>query len=73
VDRKNTYRYVNNIQFPILDDTSFATMHHDTLIDGELVLDVESNGRVVITTNIKYIVVMMIMTSNAGNSSFYGF
>ncbi|KAI8057142.1 mRNA capping enzyme [Syncephalis plumigaleata] len=46
VDRKNTYRYVNNIQFPILEDPSFATMHHDTLIDGELVLDVESNGRV---------------------------
>ncbi|KAI9592097.1 mRNA capping enzyme [Syncephalis fuscata] len=45
IDRKNTYRYVNNIQFPAPGDASFSVMQHDTLLDGELVLDVESNGR----------------------------
>ncbi|RKP27398.1 mRNA capping enzyme, catalytic domain-containing protein, partial [Syncephalis pseudoplumigaleata] len=46
IDRKNAYRYVNSIQFPAPNDASYATMQHDTLLDGELVLDVEQNGRV---------------------------
>ncbi|KAI9143388.1 mRNA capping enzyme, catalytic domain-containing protein [Paraphysoderma sedebokerense] len=43
IDRKNTYRYMN-LRFPQPNDPSFSKFHSDTLMDGELVIDVEPNG-----------------------------
>ncbi|CAG8437110.1 13930_t:CDS:2 [Rhizophagus irregularis] len=44
IDRKNYYRFVPSLFFPIPDDPTFSQFHHETLIDGELVNDTESDG-----------------------------
>ncbi|GBB86355.1 hypothetical protein RclHR1_12780009 [Rhizophagus clarus] len=46
IDRRNYYRYVPNLFFPVPDDPTFSQFHHETLIDGELVNDKESDGTV---------------------------
>ncbi|GBB88074.1 hypothetical protein RclHR1_14600001 [Rhizophagus clarus] len=47
IDRRNYYRYVPNLFFPVPDDPTFSQFHHETLIDGELVNDKESDGTVI--------------------------
>jgi mRNA guanylyltransferase len=50
IDRKNDYYYLNidnrRLHFPLPNDTQ--AFHKDTIIDGELVLDTEKNGREVL-------------------------
>ncbi|PKK70276.1 mRNA capping enzyme, alpha subunit [Rhizophagus irregularis] len=46
IDRKNYYRFVPSLFFPIPDDPTFSQFHHETLIDGELVNDTESDGEI---------------------------
>ncbi|KAI7862330.1 mRNA-capping enzyme subunit alpha [Spinellus fusiger] len=50
-DRKNNFHRVSQLWFPIPQDPSFRKFHTDTIIDGELVLDVESNG----TTRLRFL------------------
>ncbi|KAK2811114.1 hypothetical protein FQN50_002450 [Emmonsiellopsis sp. PD_5] len=45
IDRKNDYRYVPGLHFPLPDDESFQSFHVDTIVDGELVNDVYDDGR----------------------------
>jgi len=45
-DRKNNFFVIPNLRFPIPNDPSFQKCHTDTIIDGELVLDKEPDGRV---------------------------
>ncbi|WEW57805.1 Dcp1p-Dcp2p decapping enzyme complex alpha subunit [Emydomyces testavorans] len=44
IDRKNDYRYVPGLHFPMPDDESFQSFHVDTIVDGELVNDVYEDG-----------------------------
>ncbi|KAI1971410.1 Dcp1p-Dcp2p decapping enzyme complex alpha subunit [Ophidiomyces ophidiicola] len=44
IDRKNDYRYVRGLHFPLPGDDTFQKFHVDTLIDGELVNDVYEDG-----------------------------
>ncbi|EMR09038.1 hypothetical protein PNEG_02810 [Pneumocystis murina B123] len=43
IDRKNDYYDVQNLHFPVLNDTTFRNFHNDTLLDGELILDEYEN------------------------------
>jgi mRNA guanylyltransferase len=52
IDRKNDYRYVPGLHFPLPDDDTFQQFHVDTLVDGELVNDSYEDG----TTQLKYLV-----------------
>ena len=52
IDRKNDYRYVPNLHFPLPDDDTFQQFHVDTLVDGELVKDTYDDG----TSQLKYLV-----------------
>ncbi|KAI5796380.1 mRNA capping enzyme, catalytic domain-containing protein [Peziza echinospora] len=52
IDRRNDYYFVPALHFPVPKDPTFQRFHVDTLIDGELVLDEESNGKMVL----KYLV-----------------
>lgn len=52
IDRKNEYRYVPGLHFPMPDDETFRSFHVDTLVDGELVLDSYEDG----TQQLKYLV-----------------
>ncbi|ORX56002.1 hypothetical protein BCR36DRAFT_581172 [Piromyces finnis] len=45
IDRKNKYKYVENLWFPVPNDNTFTHFHNDTIIDGELVLDELENGK----------------------------
>ncbi|KAL4800042.1 mRNA capping enzyme, catalytic domain-containing protein [Aspergillus venezuelensis] len=44
IDRKNEYRYVPGLHFPLSDDDTFQSFHVDTLVDGELVNDTYDDG-----------------------------
>ncbi|EER45789.1 mRNA capping enzyme alpha subunit [Histoplasma capsulatum H143] len=44
IDRKNDYRYVPGLHFPLPDDDSFQSFHVDTIVDGELVIDAYKDG-----------------------------
>ncbi|KAK7204294.1 mRNA capping enzyme, catalytic domain-containing protein [Myxozyma melibiosi] len=46
IDRKNNYYYVQGLHFPLQDD--FQKFHVDCIVDGELVLDHEDDGREVL-------------------------
>ncbi|KAF8466597.1 mRNA capping enzyme, catalytic domain-containing protein [Kalaharituber pfeilii] len=48
IDRRNDYYYVPDLHFPKPGDHTFLTFHVGTLIDGELVLDEEPNGEVIL-------------------------
>lgn len=52
IDRKNDYRYVADLHFPLPNDDSFQDFHVETLVDGELVNDTYDDG----TTQLKYLV-----------------
>ncbi|OXV06429.1 hypothetical protein Egran_05803 [Elaphomyces granulatus] len=52
IDRKNDYRYVPSLHFPLPDDDTFQQFHVDTLVDGELVKDTYDDG----STQLKYLV-----------------
>ncbi|KAL1977439.1 hypothetical protein VTN31DRAFT_298 [Thermomyces dupontii] len=52
IDRKNDYRYVPGLHFPVPGDETFREFHVDTLLDGELVNDTYEDG----TTQLKYLV-----------------
>ncbi|PWY92921.1 mRNA capping enzyme, alpha subunit [Aspergillus heteromorphus CBS 117.55] len=52
IDRKNEYRYVPGLHFPLPDDDSFQRFHVDTLVDGELVNDTYEDG----SQQLKYLV-----------------
>ncbi|KAI9369272.1 mRNA capping enzyme, guanylyltransferase subunit [Aspergillus egyptiacus] len=52
IDRKNDYRYVPNLHFPMPSDPTFQDFHVDTLVDGELVNDTYEDG----TQQLKYLV-----------------
>ncbi|KAL2846729.1 mRNA capping enzyme, catalytic domain-containing protein [Aspergillus pseudodeflectus] len=52
IDRKNEYRYVPGLHFPMPDDESFQSFHVDTLVDGELVKDTYDDG----TQQLKFLV-----------------
>lgn len=52
IDRKNEYRFVPGLHFPLEDDDSFQSFHVDTLVDGELVNDTYDDG----TSQLKYLV-----------------
>lgn len=51
IDRKNEYRYVPGLHFPMPNDESFQSFHVDTLVDGELVNDTYDDG----TEQLKYL------------------
>ncbi|KAK9722691.1 Dcp1p-Dcp2p decapping enzyme complex alpha subunit [Basidiobolus ranarum] len=46
IDRKNKYRLVRELKFPIPDDSTFTKFHHQTIIDGEIILDKEDDGKI---------------------------
>ncbi|KAF9882683.1 Dcp1p-Dcp2p decapping enzyme complex alpha subunit [Aspergillus nanangensis] len=52
IDRKNDYRYVPGLHFPLPGDDTFQSFHVDTLIDGELVNDTYEDG----TQQLKFLV-----------------
>ena len=52
IDRKNDYRFVPDLHFPMQGDGSFQSFHTDTLVDGELVNDTYEDG----TQQLKYLV-----------------
>lgn len=52
IDRKNEYRFVPGLHFPMPEDKTFQSFHTDTLVDGELVNDVYADG----TQQLKYLV-----------------
>lgn len=52
IDRKNVYRYVPGLHFPLPNDETFQKFHVDTLVDGELVNDTYADG----TQQLKYLV-----------------
>ncbi|KAJ5662656.1 mRNA capping enzyme catalytic domain-containing protein [Penicillium macrosclerotiorum] len=52
IDRKNEYRFVAGLHFPLPDDETFQGFHVDTLVDGELVNDTYEDG----TQQLKYLV-----------------
>jgi len=47
IDRKNDYYFLQGLHFPHHEDKTFQRFHKDTLIDGELVVDKERDGRLV--------------------------
>lgn len=52
IDRKNEYRFVPGLHFPLPDDDTFQSFHVDTLVDGELVNDTYPDG----TQQLKFLV-----------------
>ncbi|KAJ5670135.1 mRNA capping enzyme catalytic domain-containing protein [Penicillium maclennaniae] len=52
IDRKNEYRFVPGLHFPLPDDETFQSFHVDTLVDGELVNDTYPDG----TQQLKFLV-----------------
>ncbi|GAB1192384.1 hypothetical protein APSETT444_001575 [Aspergillus pseudonomiae] len=52
IDRKNDYRYVSGLHFPKPGDETFLSIHDDTIIDGELVIDTYEDG----SQQLKYLV-----------------
>ncbi|KAJ6113809.1 mRNA capping enzyme catalytic domain-containing protein [Penicillium sp. IBT 18751x] len=52
IDRKNEYRFVPGLHFPLPDDETFQSFHVDTLVDGELVSDTYPDG----TQQLKFLV-----------------
>ena len=60
IDRKNDYYWVDNLHFPLPDDE--REFHEGTLVDGELVNDVEPNGSI----QMRYLVFDCLMLD--GNS-----
>ncbi|RAL07601.1 uncharacterized protein BO97DRAFT_438311 [Aspergillus homomorphus CBS 101889] len=52
IDRKNDYRWVPGLHFPLPGDESFRQFHVDTIVDGELVNDTYEDG----TQQLKYLV-----------------
>lgn len=52
IDRKNDYRFVPGLHFPLPGDDTFQGFHVETLVDGELVKDTYEDG----TTQLKYLV-----------------
>ncbi|KAL3471686.1 mRNA capping enzyme, catalytic domain-containing protein [Aspergillus californicus] len=52
IDRKNEYRYVPGLHFPLPNDDTFQSFHTETLVDGELVNDTYDDG----TQQLKYLV-----------------
>ena len=58
IDRKNYYRLVPNLYFPIHDDPTFSHFHCETLIDGELVNDIESDGSVSKSQNLLLLILL---------------
>ncbi|CAG8709072.1 7806_t:CDS:2, partial [Funneliformis mosseae] len=45
IDRKNYYHEVPSLWFPVYGDPTFSRFYEETLIDCELINDIESNGR----------------------------
>ncbi|KAF9895577.1 Dcp1p-Dcp2p decapping enzyme complex alpha subunit, partial [Lobosporangium transversale] len=45
VDRKNKFKYVPQLRFPVANERN--VFHHQTIVDGELVMDREPDGRLV--------------------------
>lgn len=52
IDRKNDYRFVPELHFPLPGDDTYQSFHVETLVDGELVKDTYEDG----TTQLKYLV-----------------
>ncbi|KAJ5929273.1 hypothetical protein N7454_007121 [Penicillium verhagenii] len=52
IDRKNDYRFVPGLHFPLPNDDTFQSYHVDTLVDGELVNDIYEDG----SQQLKYLV-----------------
>ncbi|EZF31743.1 hypothetical protein H109_04128 [Trichophyton interdigitale MR816] len=52
INRKNEYRFIPGLHFPMPDDDTFQSFHVDTLVDGELVNDTYEDG----TEQLKYLV-----------------
>ncbi|KAJ5724955.1 hypothetical protein N7493_006683 [Penicillium malachiteum] len=52
IDRKNDYRFVPGLHFPLPEDDTFQSYHVDTLVDGELVNDIYEDG----SQQLKYLV-----------------
>lgn len=52
IDRKNEYRYIPDLYFPIPGDDMFRAFHKRTLLDGELVRDTYQDG----SSQLKYLV-----------------
>ncbi|QKX59163.1 uncharacterized protein TRUGW13939_06295 [Talaromyces rugulosus] len=52
IDRKNDYRFVPGLHFPMPNDETYQSFHIETLVDGELVKDTYDDG----TTQLKYLV-----------------
>ncbi|CRG90570.1 hypothetical protein PISL3812_07614 [Talaromyces islandicus] len=52
IDRKNDYRFVPGLHFPMPNDDTFQSFHIETLVDGELVKDTYEDG----STQLKYLV-----------------
>ncbi|CAG8714493.1 11464_t:CDS:2, partial [Funneliformis mosseae] len=46
IDRKNYYHLIPNLLFPVPGDESFSKFHYETLLDCELVVETESDGRI---------------------------
>ncbi|KAG0266101.1 Dcp1p-Dcp2p decapping enzyme complex alpha subunit [Mortierella polycephala] len=46
IDRKNKFSYVPQLRFPVANDHN--VLHNDTIVDGELVSDLEPNGERVV-------------------------
>ncbi|CAI2175484.1 10466_t:CDS:10 [Funneliformis geosporum] len=46
IDRKNYYRLIPNLLFPVPDDPTFSNFHNETIMDCELVNDTENDGRI---------------------------
>ncbi|KAJ1729256.1 Dcp1p-Dcp2p decapping enzyme complex alpha subunit, partial [Coemansia biformis] len=45
ITRKNEYFIVPNAHFPLPESHDFSQYHHQTLIDAELVIDIEDGGK----------------------------
>lgn len=45
IDRKNKFSYVPQLRFTLPD---MRTFHNDTIVDGELVTDIEPDGRQIV-------------------------
>lgn len=45
IDRKNDYYFIQGLHFPHQEDPTFQQFHKDTILDGELVIDTERDGR----------------------------
>lgn len=60
IDRKNEYYFVPELHFPKSGDNTFQSFHTETIIDGELVLDLVAPGK----RALKYLVFDCLMIDN---------